>query len=119
MVAAQRGVNSPREFFLKSFLPPIILIWNIECSLHFEIIFEVFFVLRSQISALRPWTMTVRLLLVVIAALWGNRVDFLIQFTIEAIYAGHAAARRRVKQYTQLLRLLQREADEWLRRCHR
>jgi hypothetical protein len=33
--------------------------------------------------------------------------------TIDAVYASYAAAQHRVRQYTQLAKIYQREADDW------
>ncbi|KAG2749339.1 hypothetical protein P692DRAFT_20778631 [Suillus brevipes Sb2] len=35
------------------------------------------------------------------------------RYTIDTVYASYAAALNRVRQYTQLLQILQREADDW------
>ncbi|KAG2745116.1 hypothetical protein P692DRAFT_20877396 [Suillus brevipes Sb2] len=35
------------------------------------------------------------------------------RYTIDTVYASHAAAQKRVRQYTQLLHILQREVDDW------
>ncbi|KAG1801444.1 uncharacterized protein HD556DRAFT_1438471 [Suillus plorans] len=35
------------------------------------------------------------------------------QYTINTVYASYSAAQHRVRQYTHLLELLQREVDEW------
>lgn len=35
------------------------------------------------------------------------------RYTIDMVYASYAAAQNRVRQYTQLLHILQREADDW------
>lgn len=35
------------------------------------------------------------------------------QYTIDAVCASYAAAQNRVRQYTQLAKIYQREADDW------
>jgi hypothetical protein len=35
------------------------------------------------------------------------------RFTIDAVCASYAAAQHRVRQYTQLAKIYQREADDW------
>lgn len=35
------------------------------------------------------------------------------RYTIDTVYASYAAAQNRVRQYTQLLQILQREVDDW------
>ncbi|KAG2739891.1 hypothetical protein P692DRAFT_20342071 [Suillus brevipes Sb2] len=35
------------------------------------------------------------------------------RYTIDTVYASYAAAQNRLRQYTQLLQILQREVDDW------
>lgn len=35
------------------------------------------------------------------------------RYTIDTFYASYATAQNRVRQYTQLLQILQREVDDW------
>jgi hypothetical protein len=35
------------------------------------------------------------------------------QYTVDTVIASYVAAQHRVRQYTQLLKLLRREEDEW------
>ncbi|KAG2738249.1 hypothetical protein P692DRAFT_20882841 [Suillus brevipes Sb2] len=42
-----------------------------------------------------------------------NANELFTRYTIDTVYASYAAAQNRVRQYTQLLHILQREADDW------
>jgi hypothetical protein len=39
--------------------------------------------------------------------------DLFTRYAIDTVYASFAAADNRVRQYTQLLQILQRERDDW------
>lgn len=41
------------------------------------------------------------------------------QLTVDTVFASHAAAKKRVRQYTQLLRLLRREEVLWAERVEK
>ncbi|KAG2757576.1 hypothetical protein P692DRAFT_20711625 [Suillus brevipes Sb2] len=42
-----------------------------------------------------------------------EQTEIFTRYTIDAVCASHAAARNRVRQYTQLAKIYQREADDW------
>jgi hypothetical protein len=41
------------------------------------------------------------------------------QLSVDTVYASYAAAQNRVRQYSQLLRLLKREEDLWAQRVEK
>jgi hypothetical protein len=42
-----------------------------------------------------------------------EQTEIFTRYTIDAVCASYAAARNRVRQYTQLAKIYQREADDW------
>lgn len=42
-----------------------------------------------------------------------EQTELFTRYTIDAVCASYAVARNRVRQYTQLAKIYQREADDW------